>query len=36
MKIAVFSTKKYDREFFNAANGWRHQLQFFEPHFTGS
>jgi D-lactate dehydrogenase len=32
MKIAVFSTKRYDREFLDAANGARYQLRFFEPH----
>jgi D-lactate dehydrogenase len=31
MKIAVFSAKKYDREFLSAANGARHELRFFEP-----
>lgn len=30
MKIAVFSTKKYDREFLDAANQSRHQLIFLE------
>jgi hypothetical protein len=33
--VAIFSAK-YDREFLNAAHAWRHQLQFFEPHFMGS
>jgi D-lactate dehydrogenase len=32
MEIAVFSTKRYDREFLEAANGGRHQLHFLEPH----
>src|SRR6266481_3893531 len=32
MKVAIFSAKKYDREFLAAANGWRHELHFFEPH----
>jgi D-lactate dehydrogenase len=33
MRIAVFSTKTYDREFLGAANAHaKHQLQFFEPH----
>src|SRR6202162_4165122 len=32
MKIAVFSAKKYDREFLSAANRSRHELRFFEPH----
>ena len=31
MKVAVFSTKSYDREFLEAANSSHHQLQFFEP-----
>ena len=34
MKVAVFSAKKYDREFLNAANGARHELRFFEPHLN--
>ena len=34
MKTAVFSAKKYDREFFSAANGSRHELRFFEPHLS--
>jgi D-lactate dehydrogenase len=32
MKVAVFSAKKYDREFLSAENGSRHELRFFEPH----
>ena len=31
MKVAIFSAKKYDREFLNAANGSLHKLRFFEP-----
>ena len=31
MKVAVFSAKKYDREFLSAANNGRHELQFLEP-----
>jgi D-lactate dehydrogenase len=31
MKVAVFSTKAYDREFLGAANASHHALQFFEP-----
>ena len=31
VNIAVFSAKKYDREFLNAANVQRHELRFFEP-----
>lgn len=34
MKIAVFSAKKYDREFLSAANDSRHELRFFEPHLN--
>jgi D-lactate dehydrogenase len=34
MKIAVFSAKKYDREFLSAANGSCHELRFFEPHLN--
>lgn len=34
MKIAVFSAKKYDREFLSAANAPRHELHFFEPHLS--
>ncbi len=31
MKVAVFSTKAYDREFLEAANAGQHALRFFEP-----
>jgi D-lactate dehydrogenase len=35
MKVAVFSTKKYDREFLEAANSsHKHKLQFFEGHLS--
>ena len=34
MKVAVFSTKNYDREFLSAANAGRHELKFFEPHLN--
>jgi D-lactate dehydrogenase len=34
MKVAVFSAKKYDREFLSAANGARHEIHFFEPHLN--
>lgn len=35
MKIAVFSTKKYDREYLTAANhGHEHSLEFFEARLT--
>jgi len=32
MRVAVFSTKQYDREFFAMANGSMHEFHFFEPH----
>ena len=34
MKIAVFSTKPYDREFLARANDSEHELRFFEPRLT--
>ena len=34
MKVAIFSAKKYDREFLSAANGSRHELRFFESHLN--
>lgn len=35
MKVAVFSTKPYDRRFMNAANQeYGHELHFFEPRLT--
>jgi D-lactate dehydrogenase len=34
MKIAVFSAKKYDREFLSEANASHHELRFFEPHLN--
>ena len=34
MKVAVFSTKKYDREFLEAANQSRHELLFLEPRLS--
>jgi len=34
MKVAIFSAKKYDREFLDAANGSLHKLRFFEPHLN--
>ena len=34
MKIAVFSTKPYDREFLARANDSQHELRFFEPRLT--
>ena len=30
MKIAVFSAKRYDRDFLDAANVAKHELQYFE------
>ena len=34
MKIAIFSTKPYDREFLEAANARQHEMTFFEPRLT--
>jgi len=34
VKVAIFSAKKYDREFVSAANASRHELRFFEPHLN--
>ena len=34
MNVAIFSAKKYDREFLKAANGSLHKLRFFEPHLN--
>ena len=34
MKVAIFSAKKYDREYLSAANASRHELRFFEPHLN--
>ena len=34
VKVAIFSAKKYDREFLSAANASRHELRFFEPHLN--
>jgi D-lactate dehydrogenase len=35
MRITVFSTKPYDRRFFEEANaGFEHELEFFEPRLT--
>lgn len=35
MKVAVFSTKSYDRKFLEAANAdYKHELVFFEPRLT--
>jgi D-lactate dehydrogenase len=35
VNVAIFSGKKYDREFLNAANSSRHELRFLEPHLNG-
>lgn len=35
MRVAIFNTKPYDRQFLNAANqGYNHDLVFFEPRLT--
>jgi len=34
VKIAIFSAKRYDREFLSAANASRHELRFFEPRLS--
>src|ERR1700750_1955104 len=34
MNVAIFSEKKYDREFLNAANYSLHKLRFLEPHLN--
>jgi D-lactate dehydrogenase len=34
MKVVVFGTKNYDREFLRSANASRHKLHFFEPHLS--
>jgi D-lactate dehydrogenase len=34
MRIAVFSTKPYDRQFLNAANGAAHELVYLESRLT--
>ncbi|MEA3209308.1 MAG: D-lactate dehydrogenase [Chthoniobacter sp.] len=36
MKTAVFSTKRYDREFLTAANAGAHELHFLEAHLDAS
>jgi D-lactate dehydrogenase len=36
VKVAIFSTKSYDRQFFTAANSQhQHQLTFLEPKLVG-
>jgi len=34
MKVAVYSTKPYDRQFLDAANGGRHELQYLDCRLT--
>jgi len=34
VKVAIFSAKKYDREFLSTANAARHEFHFFEPHLN--
>lgn len=34
MRVAVFSSKAYDREFLDRANGGRHELRFLEPRLS--
>jgi D-lactate dehydrogenase len=34
VKLAVFSTRNYDRDFLTAANQSRHEIHFFEPHLN--
>ena len=34
VKVAIFSAKKYDREFLRAANDSSHEIHFFEPHLN--
>jgi D-lactate dehydrogenase len=36
MNLAIFSSKPYDRVFFDRANGGRHQLRYIEPHLDGT
>ncbi len=36
MKIAVFSSKRYDRASLDAANAGRHQLSYFDPHLDAA
>jgi hypothetical protein len=33
VKVAIFSAKKYDREFLSPAHASLHELTFFESHF---
>jgi D-lactate dehydrogenase len=34
VKVAIFSTRNYDREFLSTANAARHEIHFFEPHLN--
>jgi D-lactate dehydrogenase len=34
VKVAIFSAKKYDREFLSTANAACHEIHFFEPHLN--
>ena len=34
VKVAIFSAKKYDREFLRSANDSSHEIHFFEPHLN--
>ncbi len=34
MRVAVFNTKSYDRQFLDAANAGRHELRYFEPRLS--
>lgn len=36
MRVAVFSSKSYDRQFLEAANGGKHQLMYLEPRLDAS
>ncbi len=36
MRVVVFSTKPYDREFLDAASRGRHELVYLEPHLTAA
>jgi D-lactate dehydrogenase len=36
MKVAVFSSKTYDKEFLMSANQGKHSFEFFETHLSHS
>lgn len=36
MKVAVFSTKQYDRASLDRVNAGRHEIHYFEPHLDGA